>query len=53
MPKTEPIKSWPVRCLAQRTEPPTDKGRKFEPFHIAAIVKTNTEFVVSSRNEFQ
>ena len=37
MPKTEPIKSWPVRCLAQRTEPPTDKGRKFEPFHIAAI----------------
>jgi hypothetical protein len=37
MPKTEPAKSWPVRRIPQRAEPPVDKGRKFEPFHIAAI----------------
>lgn len=37
MPKTEPAKSWPVRDFPQRAEPPADKGRKFEPFHIAAI----------------
>lgn len=37
MPKTEPAKSWRVRHLPQRAEPTTDKGRKFEPFHIAAV----------------